>query len=210
MESCPKCQSMRVHVSRTRSRFERIRRSITGKSPFRCSECGWRGWAFDFSSAQSRTEGVDVATAEPNLAALDAAIERNAASDDVDLDRALSPAARPRPSLWQGAPSASLPEWPPQSPGTAAAATGKRAAAQPADTPGADGDRVLAALTGQSRPAAKKRITKKAPLAAPSAPGGAAPADARTAQQPAAPSGADEAAVKSQKARRSRTNHAGD
>jgi hypothetical protein len=51
MPTCPKCKSDRAHRSRSRSRWERWRKQITGKMAFRCPDCGWRGWAFDTDSA---------------------------------------------------------------------------------------------------------------------------------------------------------------
>ena len=33
-----------MHRSRARSWFERLRRRMTGRAPFRCSACEWRGW----------------------------------------------------------------------------------------------------------------------------------------------------------------------
>ena len=47
MEQCPKCQSDKVHRSRTKSRWERWRKEVTAKRPYRCPECGWRGWGVD-------------------------------------------------------------------------------------------------------------------------------------------------------------------
>lgn len=44
MVSCPKCRSNRVHRSRTKTAWERLRRDFSHKRPFRCDECGWRGW----------------------------------------------------------------------------------------------------------------------------------------------------------------------
>jgi hypothetical protein len=41
---CPNCQSTRLRRSATRSRWERWRKEITGKRPYRCCECNWRGW----------------------------------------------------------------------------------------------------------------------------------------------------------------------
>ena len=40
---CPTCHSS-THRSRSRSWVERVRRQVTGRAPFRCSACGWRGW----------------------------------------------------------------------------------------------------------------------------------------------------------------------
>jgi hypothetical protein len=41
---CPKCNSKDLRLSHTRSRWERWRRDITGKRPYRCRACQWRGW----------------------------------------------------------------------------------------------------------------------------------------------------------------------
>jgi hypothetical protein len=42
--TCPSCGSPRVHASRPRSTFEKIRIRLTGKDPYRCHACQWRGW----------------------------------------------------------------------------------------------------------------------------------------------------------------------
>ena len=44
MSHCPKCNSKGLCLSHTRSRWERLRRDITGKRPHRCRACQWRGW----------------------------------------------------------------------------------------------------------------------------------------------------------------------
>ncbi|MBI4888122.1 MAG: hypothetical protein HY824_13590 [Acidobacteria bacterium] len=44
MAHCPKCHSQDLRRSRTRNRWERWRRDITGKRPYRCRACEWRGW----------------------------------------------------------------------------------------------------------------------------------------------------------------------
>jgi hypothetical protein len=43
---CPACHAS-THRSRSRSWVERVRRLVTGRAPFRCSACGWRGWRVD-------------------------------------------------------------------------------------------------------------------------------------------------------------------
>lgn len=47
MHQCPKCESENIHRSRSRTRWETWRREITGKRPYRCQTCGWRGWGID-------------------------------------------------------------------------------------------------------------------------------------------------------------------
>lgn len=42
--TCPSCGSNRVYPSRVRNVIERMRRSLTGKQPYRCHACGWRRW----------------------------------------------------------------------------------------------------------------------------------------------------------------------
>jgi predicted RNA-binding Zn-ribbon protein involved in translation (DUF1610 family) len=72
LDSCPNCYSKRVHRSRTRSGLERLRRRLTGKAPFRCPECGWRGWAFDFGSpGEAVSAGRAPEGPEPDLGAVD-------------------------------------------------------------------------------------------------------------------------------------------
>lgn len=44
MAHCPSCKSDRLRRSRTRSRWERWRKEITGRRPYRCLSCNWRGW----------------------------------------------------------------------------------------------------------------------------------------------------------------------
>jgi hypothetical protein len=44
---CEKCGCEALERSRSRSRFETWRQRWTGKKPFRCHNCGWRGWRFD-------------------------------------------------------------------------------------------------------------------------------------------------------------------
>ena len=44
MAHCPKCHSKNLRRSRTRSRWERWRKEITSKRPYRCRACQWRGW----------------------------------------------------------------------------------------------------------------------------------------------------------------------
>jgi len=41
---CPKCNSTKLRRSPTRNRWERWRKEITGKRPYRCRTCQWRGW----------------------------------------------------------------------------------------------------------------------------------------------------------------------
>ena len=42
--ACPSCGEFRLFKSRHRSFLELIRRKLTGKRPYRCHKCGWRGW----------------------------------------------------------------------------------------------------------------------------------------------------------------------
>jgi hypothetical protein len=53
---CPQCRSGALHHSRTRSWIERVRRSVTGLVPFRCYDCGWRGWRAETSPADGPRE----------------------------------------------------------------------------------------------------------------------------------------------------------
>jgi len=43
---CPDCKSWRFGPSRTRNLKERFLKAV-GNSPYRCAECGWRGYVKD-------------------------------------------------------------------------------------------------------------------------------------------------------------------
>jgi hypothetical protein len=47
MQKCPKCGSDRIYRSRAKTTWEGWRKKITGKRPYRCHACNWRGWAVD-------------------------------------------------------------------------------------------------------------------------------------------------------------------
>ena len=44
MIPCPSCGKYRYHKSHTRNIYERMRRLLLRQSPYRCHECGYRGW----------------------------------------------------------------------------------------------------------------------------------------------------------------------
>jgi hypothetical protein len=46
MHICPNCQAV-THRSHVRNRWERLRKRITRKRPYRCHNCEWRGWGED-------------------------------------------------------------------------------------------------------------------------------------------------------------------
>jgi len=43
-KSCPECGSAKLYRSHTKTLSEKARKEMTPKRPFRCHECGWRGW----------------------------------------------------------------------------------------------------------------------------------------------------------------------
>ena len=61
MKQCPKCDSPQIHRSRSRTRWESWRREITGKRPFRCPACGWRGWGAD-TGPEFADDEIEIAT----------------------------------------------------------------------------------------------------------------------------------------------------
>lgn len=68
MPHCPKCYSTSLRRSPTRNRWERWRKEITGKRPYRCRACQWRGWKRigiieELQSPQARPASPD----PPNL-----------------------------------------------------------------------------------------------------------------------------------------------
>lgn len=67
MSQCPKCHSKNLRRSRTRNRWERWRKEITSKRPYRCRACQWRGWlpvSVDIEEAMTNRPG---AADPPNL-----------------------------------------------------------------------------------------------------------------------------------------------
>ena len=67
MSHCPKCNSKDVRRSQTRSRWERWRKEITGKRPYRCRSCNWRGWMVIDLSEFDRATRRSMAPDTPNL-----------------------------------------------------------------------------------------------------------------------------------------------
>ncbi|PYQ83304.1 MAG: hypothetical protein DMG02_33890 [Acidobacteria bacterium] len=57
--------------SRTRKLREKVRRELTAQRPFRCSDCGWRGWLMP----KDCTDHVPLEhQSVPDLASIDSAI----------------------------------------------------------------------------------------------------------------------------------------
>src|SRR5262249_44175188 len=50
-QACPNCTTGRLRRSRTRKLREKVRREFTLRRPFRCTDCGWRGWLMPEPSA---------------------------------------------------------------------------------------------------------------------------------------------------------------
>jgi len=97
MDTCPACGSHRVFRSRTRTRFERLRRELTSKRPYRCHACGWRGWAPEGLLVAADGEVADVPPAPPDLHAIDSALSK-ARGESVAPEpgrRKRPPAAKP-------------------------------------------------------------------------------------------------------------------
>lgn len=69
MSLCPKCKSGNIRRSRTRSRWERWRKEITGRRPFRCRACNWRGWlpVGVADAIEAREQARSTAADPPNL-----------------------------------------------------------------------------------------------------------------------------------------------
>jgi hypothetical protein len=85
---CRNCKSDRVHRSRTRGRWERWRKQITGKVAFRCPDCGWRGWTTDTESMIVVTAPVTIPE-PPNLRGSALARTERAVINLEELDRSI-------------------------------------------------------------------------------------------------------------------------
>ena len=82
MLNCPKCGSPRIHRSRSRNAWERLRKAFTHHRLHRCHACGWRGWG-TVSSASARADcTAGKARPAPNLEAIDLAVEQAQNRDD--------------------------------------------------------------------------------------------------------------------------------
>ena len=47
MDRCINCGSHMIYPSKTRSKWEKLRKQYTSKRPFRCHCCEWRGWGIE-------------------------------------------------------------------------------------------------------------------------------------------------------------------
>jgi hypothetical protein len=87
---CPRCDSHKVQCSRVRFRWEVWRRQVTGKRPYRCFNCGWRGWALDagpsFSPDQTDAASRAMRPDPPTLKDVSLARETSQLAD-VDLSK---------------------------------------------------------------------------------------------------------------------------
>src|SRR5512140_2992114 len=41
---CPKCKKYSLQRSKVHNRYEDFRKRYSSARPYRCQECGWRGW----------------------------------------------------------------------------------------------------------------------------------------------------------------------
>jgi hypothetical protein len=64
---CPKCHSKSLRLSRTRSRWERWRKEITSKRPYRCRACQWRGWLSVSIDIEQTMDTPPMVADPPNL-----------------------------------------------------------------------------------------------------------------------------------------------
>jgi FlaA1/EpsC-like NDP-sugar epimerase len=70
-QRCPSCSTGRVHRSRVRTLAERVRKELTSQRPFRCEDCGWRGWLMPAPAGDHPPLEQPVS---PDLASLDSAV----------------------------------------------------------------------------------------------------------------------------------------
>ena len=90
---CPSC-SKQIHRSRVRNRWEEIRRLFTGRRPFRCHGCNWRGWRKEFKYEGTQAWGSsgshdlkDAQRTELDLDALDDSLRRAQKRTAVGTDQ---------------------------------------------------------------------------------------------------------------------------
>ena len=74
-QACPDCGSNSVHRSRAMSPIENMRKSLTYRRPYRCRDCGWRGWLVPLAHLGGPVPGSPLeALLDPNLEAVDESI----------------------------------------------------------------------------------------------------------------------------------------
>jgi hypothetical protein len=56
-EPCGGCGGRNVHRSKARGAYERFRKLHTPRRPYRCDDCGWRGWLMPLEQATPLIEG---------------------------------------------------------------------------------------------------------------------------------------------------------
>jgi FlaA1/EpsC-like NDP-sugar epimerase len=82
-EPCAKCGGRNVHRSHARGIYERLRKAHTPARPFRCEDCGWRGWLLPVVDATPLSD-----VAESDLRLLDVAFSSLApVGDSPSVDR---------------------------------------------------------------------------------------------------------------------------
>lgn len=88
MHQCPKCSADDIHRSRAKTKWESWRKEITGKRPYRCHACGWRGWGVDmgpkFGDLEKEVAERALAPEPPNLKGT--ALAREEERKSVNLD----------------------------------------------------------------------------------------------------------------------------
>jgi transposase-like protein len=101
MLQCPQCGSASaVHRSAARTWWERWRKLLTQKRPYRCHACGWRGWDIDFGPRFSHDEMTQAAravmgdTSSATDLSLDAPNDRRG---EIQLDALDFPELNPKP-----------------------------------------------------------------------------------------------------------------
>ena len=68
---CPECGKASLHHSLPRSLIERVRRRLTGRVPFRCHACDWRGWRLDVEPMTKGTREIRRELTDTELEGLD-------------------------------------------------------------------------------------------------------------------------------------------
>ena len=95
-EPCAECGGRNVRRSRVKGVYERFRKLHTPARPFRCDDCGWRGWLLPLDHAMAIDEIV-----EADLRPLDAAFSPHparAAAGAMHGERTVSPSLLSRPA----------------------------------------------------------------------------------------------------------------
>lgn len=102
---CPKCNAAAMYRSHTHTTLEEKRKQYGSKRPYRCHECGWRGWV---EEAHLRYSSEIISYQSKDSVTEDLAIPDIQLDDTVNGQKDNHAESEVRDSRWNGSASVSL------------------------------------------------------------------------------------------------------